>query len=128
MGIDIATFELHAKSVMYLVALVIDLIALIIIAYAALWAFVVYIRGLLPGKPDFMQGIERIRVNLGHHLILGLEFLIGADILRTAIAPAWTIIGQLAAIIGLRTVLDLYLGFELSAIRRQRQRKESAGE
>jgi len=55
----------------------------------------------------------RSRIKLGHSLSLGLELLIGADTLKTAVAPSWTEIGQLAAIIGIRTVLNLFLQREL---------------
>jgi uncharacterized membrane protein len=58
------------------------------------------------GSPPYQ---EKIRLQLGRSLGLGLEFLIAADILRTAVAPSWTIIGQLAAIIGLRTALEFFL-------------------
>ena len=36
-------------------------------------------------------------------LVLALEFLLAADILRTAISPTWNDIGQLAAIAAIRT-------------------------
>ena len=57
--------------------------------------------------------MTRSRIKLGHSLSLGLEFLIGADILKTAVAPTWNDIGQLAAIIAIRTVLNFFLMREL---------------
>jgi uncharacterized membrane protein len=54
-----------------------------------------------------------VRVRLGHALSLGLEFLIGADILKTAVAPSWDDIGQLGAIIGIGTVLNVFLTREI---------------
>ena len=41
--------------------------------------------------------------------MLGLEFELGADIIRSAISPNWTDIGQLAAIAAIRTVLNYFL-------------------
>ena len=52
---------------------------------------------------------EAIRLRLGRWLALALEFLVAADILRTAVAPTWTEIGQLAAIVVLRTVINYFL-------------------
>ena len=52
---------------------------------------------------------EEIRLRLGRWLALGLEFLLAADILRTAVAPTWNEIGQLAAIAVLRTALNYFL-------------------
>ena len=53
------------------------------------------------------------RIQFGHSLSLGLEFLVGADILKTAVAPTWQDIGQLAAIIGIRTVVNFLLIWEI---------------
>jgi uncharacterized membrane protein len=42
-------------------------------------------------------------------IVLALEFALGADIARTAIAPTWDEIGQLAAIAAIRTGLNYFL-------------------
>jgi uncharacterized membrane protein len=54
-----------------------------------------------------------LRQKLGAYLVLGLEFFIAADIIRTITRPDWNEIGMLAAIIALRTVLSYFLGLEL---------------
>jgi len=54
-----------------------------------------------------------MRQKLGSYLILGLEFFIAADIIRTIARPDWNEIGMLAAIVALRTVLSYFLGMEL---------------
>jgi len=48
-------------------------------------------------------------VRFGVWLLLALEFEVGADVIRTAISPSWTDIGQLGAIAGIRTVLNYFL-------------------
>jgi len=60
-----------------------------------------------------VAGTELIRLALGRWLALALEFELAADILRTTIAPTWNEIGQLAAIIVLRTVLNFFLQREI---------------
>ena len=75
----------------------------------ALW---IYLRRTL-SKDLVMQEIKLSRLKLGHALSLALEFLIGADILKTAVAPSWNEIGQLAAIVAIRTVLNFFLTWEL---------------
>jgi len=42
-------------------------------------------------------------------LILALEFELAADIVRSAISPSWSDIGQLGAIAAIRTVLNYFL-------------------
>jgi uncharacterized membrane protein len=54
-----------------------------------------------------------VRLALGRWLALGLEFALAADILRTAVAPTWRDIGQLAAIAVLRTALNFFLEREI---------------
>lgn len=56
---------------------------------------------------------EEVRLRLGRWLALALEFELGADILRTAIAPTWSEIGQLAAIATVRTALNYFLQQEI---------------
>jgi uncharacterized membrane protein len=46
-------------------------------------------------------------------LVLALEFLLAADILRSAISPTWNDIGQLAAIAAIRTFLNYSLSHDL---------------
>lgn len=63
---------------------------------------------------------EEVRLRLGRWLALALEFELGADILRTAIAPTWSEIGQLAAVAAIRTALNYFLQQEIdkAAVRR----------
>jgi uncharacterized membrane protein len=64
---------------------------------------------------------EDIRLRLGRWLALALEFELGADILRTAIAPTWVEIGQLAAIATIRTLLNYFLQQEIDRAARRQQ-------
>jgi uncharacterized membrane protein len=52
---------------------------------------------------------RRIFIGFAGWIILALEFALAADIARTAIAPTWDDIGQLAAIAAIRTVLNYFL-------------------
>jgi uncharacterized membrane protein len=54
-----------------------------------------------------------VRLTLGRWLGVALEFELAADMLRTAVAPTWNEIGQLAAIAALRTALIYFLGKEI---------------
>ena len=62
---------------------------------------------------------EVVRLKLGRWLALALEFELAADILRTAVAPTWSEIGQLAAIAALRTALNFFLQREIDAAERR---------
>ena len=58
---------------------------------------------------------DSVRLALGRSLALSLEFLLGADILRTAVEPSWDEIGRLAAIATIRTALNYFLQREIAA-------------
>jgi uncharacterized membrane protein len=49
-------------------------------------------------------------------ILLSLEFALGADIIRTAIAPSWEDIGKLGAIAAIRTFLGYFLGRDIETI------------
>jgi uncharacterized membrane protein len=90
-----------------------EIAAAIIIGLAAaeaVWgALPLFLRRGLP------QDIKvEVRLSLGRWLALGLEFALAADILRTAVAPTWRDIGQLAAIAVLRTGLNYCLELEIA--------------
>jgi uncharacterized membrane protein len=54
-----------------------------------------------------------VRLDLGRFLVLGLEFQLAADLLRTAVAPSFDEIGKLAAVVAIRTALNFFLGREI---------------
>jgi len=99
------------KAVVEYIAYIAEALAALIIAIGALKAIWSYIL-IIFTKADSHKSCQ-CRIQLGHSLSLALEFLIGADILKTAIAPSWSEIGQLAAIVAIRTILNFFLMWEL---------------
>jgi uncharacterized membrane protein len=95
--------------------------AAFIIVAGALHAFWIFLRRALLKERCYRE-ITLGRMKLGHSLLLGLDFLIGADILRTVVTPNWNDIGQLAAIIAIRTVLNFFLMRELEQEGREIER------
>ena len=91
--------------------------AAVLIGLAAVQAMLGSLRLFLPGVPVRTVGgrdaKEVVRLTLGRWLAVALEFELAADILRTAITPSWNDIGQLAAIVVLRTVLNYFLQQEI---------------
>ncbi len=66
------------------------------------------------------------RQRIGRAILLGLEFLVAADIIRTvAIAPTFRGVGVLAIIVAIRTFLSITLEVELEG-RWPWQRAEAA--
>lgn len=88
------------------IAFGVEIVAALIIAYGAAEATI----GLLRAMRLWSHGgRKRVWQRFGMWLILGLEFMLAADIVRTAISPNWEQIGQLAAIALIRTFLNFFL-------------------
>jgi uncharacterized membrane protein len=85
--------------------------AAVIVGFAAGEAILRAGRGLLKRETS-ADSTEEIRLRLARWLALAIEFELAADIIRTMIAPTWNDIGQLAAIIVIRTALNFFLGRE----------------
>ena len=64
--------------------------------------------------------LDGMRLEIGRHIMLGLEFFVAADIVKTLFAPTWDAIGKLGAIILIRTLLSVFLTRELHQISRKR--------
>lgn len=100
------------KSVAAEIAAAVEAGAALLILIGAAEAFWEMIRlFLIRGYNNEMR--KAIWVRFGSWLMLGLEFELGADIVRTAITPTWNDIGQLAAIASIRTALNYYLEMDI---------------
>jgi uncharacterized membrane protein len=100
--------EEHLASISSGVATVIEIGGALLIFYGALEAFVRSLALLNPAVQT-IAAKKQLWVRFAMWLLLGLEFELGADIIRTAIAPNWNDIGQLGAIALIRTFLNFFL-------------------
>jgi uncharacterized membrane protein len=97
--------------------------AVVIFAGAAI-AFYRFV--LVAFRREGMAPFAPVRLDLGRFLALGLEFQLAADILRTAVAPTFTMLAQLAAIAAIRTALNFFLGLEIKEQRELVKADEAA--
>ena len=88
--------------------MVIDGMALAIICFATLEAFVGGLRVTLAKSAESSEG-QRIWRRYGRWLVVGLTFLLAADIIESSVAPTWDEIGKLGAIAVIRTFLNFFL-------------------
>lgn len=83
-----------------------------VIVVGALAATLVAARGLLRRREDVYSDYRR---QLGRSILLGLEFLVAADIIRTvAVSPTFDSVGVLAVIVLIRTFLSFSLELEIT--------------
>ena len=89
------------------VALVIEMLAILVIAVGTIEAFVNAATSVLSRAE--IKRFRQIWMRYARWLIAGLTFMLAADLVHTAIAPTWDAIGKLAAIAAIRTVLNFFL-------------------
>ncbi|MDJ0592609.1 MAG: DUF1622 domain-containing protein, partial [Pleurocapsa sp. MO_226.B13] len=85
-----------------------QLLALFVIVTGIIKALIIYCKHIFSNSRSAIA-FQASRLELGYSFSLGLSFLVGGSILKTTITPTWNEIGQLAAIIALRTVLNYLL-------------------
>lgn len=91
---------------------VIDAVGVAVIAMGAVLAAGVAIGRMLRRSGD---SYRVFREQLGRSILLGLEFLVAADIIRTvAITPTWQSVVVLAGIVLIRTFLSFSLEVEIT--------------
>jgi uncharacterized membrane protein len=75
-------------------------------------------------QPDLLH-YNKARLAFSRYLVLGLEFQLAADIVKTAAEPNWTDLGILAVVAAIRTFLNFFLQREMKEEERE---VETAGE
>lgn len=82
------------------------------VAVIAAGAVVVLLRYV--GERSRNDGYSALRRRLGRVILVGLEILVGGDIVRTvAVDPTFTSIGVLAGIVAIRTLLSTAIEVEI---------------
>lgn len=117
--------ESDLREVIGLLVRVVESAGALIIFIGAIWAFVQFVLTGLRSEQR-VSGFNRIRLSLGRFLVLGLEFQLAGDVLRTAVAPSFAEIGQLAAIAAIRTALNYFLGREIAQERAELEERKVA--
>jgi uncharacterized membrane protein len=98
-----------------------QVLAMIVILIGIFKSMVIYLKDMLLAKKAY-SALQESRLEIGHAFSLGLAFLIGASILKTILAPEWNDIGQLAAIIAIRTALNFFLLRDVESLFRKNKK------
>lgn len=107
------------KEYLDIIAKVIGVISLLIVAYGALLAFIIFFKNELARFSNSFKesNIAKSRVTLGAYLLLGLEFLIASDIIQTIVDPSFEELIVLGGVVILRTILSVFLNKEIKEIK-----------
>ena len=108
-----AALEHNFENLVRVCILLIEFVGIAVIVISMARGFIGYI------KKD-----SHTRIQLAQGIMLGLEFKIGSEVLRSVIVTNWEELGKLAAIILLRSLLTLLLHWEIG-VEEKREREEA---
>ena len=106
------------------IALVIEAGAVFVVSYGAIQAIAGVVGGIFNHGSSEMQG-RQIWLRFATWILLGLEFALAADLVRTAVAPTWEDISKLAVIATIRTMLNYFLAKDIAEFEQARDSSES---
>ncbi len=108
-----AQIEHIFETIVHICILLIELAGTIVIVWSMFRGFI-----------GFAKKDAGTRIQLAQGIMLGLEFKIGSEVLRSVIVSSWNELGTLAAIILLRSLLTLLLHWEIEAEEKRQRRSE----
>jgi uncharacterized membrane protein len=105
---DLVSLEATAARWIRLVGVAIDVFGVIVIVVGILWSTLA-----LLGRSQ-RSPYDNYRISIGRTLLLGLEILVAADIVKTvALEPTFASLGVLAGLVLVRTFLSWTLVLEI---------------
>lgn len=105
---------MQIKSIFELVSEIIDILGVTVIVWGVILGTYRFAKTKLRHSPND-NGFETYREDLGRSLLLALEFLVAADIIRSvAIKPSLESVTILAIIILIRTFLSVTMELEVN--------------
>jgi len=101
--------ELAIGQWIHLVGIVIDVFGVLVIVLGIIWATVLFLQ-----RRAAEEHYDVYKIRIGRALLLGLEVLVAADIIKTvALEPTFAGLGILAGLILIRTFLSWTLVLEI---------------
>lgn len=104
---------MQTKEIIEVVGSLLDLTGVIIIGVGTVIASVIFAYRLMRAR-QLADVYRPFRQGVGRAILLGLEFLVAGDIIKTvAVSPTFQSVGVLAIIVAVRTFLSFSLEVEL---------------
>jgi len=103
------TFEPSVSSLIHLVGVCIEIFGVFIILAGIVWSTLLFAQ-----QRNVERYYDQYKIRIGRSLLLGLEVLVAADIVKTiAIELTYTSLGLLAGLVVVRTFLSWTLVLEI---------------
>ncbi len=97
-------------------AFCISILSMIVIAYGSIIAILSFVRNefcRINGKFSFKK-LNAIKISFSYYLLLGLDFLIASDVIRTIVENTLNDLTILGVSVLIRTILSFFLGREMN--------------
>lgn len=115
---------MEAKTFAVIIAPIIETVGIATLVCGAVFAVIRFFGGFHSHYPE---NYERLRRDLARSILLGLEFMVAADIISTVtIRPTLDSVAVLAAIVLIRTFLSFSLEVEINGRWPWQRQKESS--
>ncbi len=101
-----------------ILATIISVASLLIVTYGALIGTLYFLSNEIKRFTGSYSttNIRKLRATFGTYLLLGLEFLIASDILKTVLEPSLNELAILGGIVIIRTILSVFLNKEIKQL------------
>lgn len=110
---DLLTFVKHLMS----------LFGSLVILIGSLFVISQFLFRLVKDRKQILLNFDSARLGLTRSIILGLEFIIAADVIQTTTTPDFYTVGILASVSLIRAFLNFSLNKDLAALS-EREKKE----
>ena len=105
-------------------ATIISVTSLLIVTYGALIGIISFLVNEFKRFTGKYSTIRKLRATFGTYLLLGLEFLIASDILKTVLEPTLNELAILGGIVVLRTILSVFLNREIKDLEAEGEKEQ----
>ncbi len=115
------------EDIFYTLAKALEAVSFTVMIYGAVLAIAMLLKnefGRFTGK-FHMNVLNKIRLDFGYYILLGLEFLVAADIIETILKPTTEELIELGGIVAIRIILSFFLTKELNDLKRKEKSDET---
>jgi uncharacterized membrane protein len=113
----------NLHTILLIIQRSISFCGVLVISIGVIIALIRYFKYTFGDLSTQKMDINKIRLNLGLVLTLGLEFIVAADLIGTTTAPDFYSVGLVASIVLIRTVLSYSLNREITSIKKLEETK-----
>ena len=110
-----------------ILATIIGVISLLIVTYGVFVGFIAFLSNEFKriNGTYTINNVRQLRADFGSYLLLGLEFLIASDILKTVVDPTLDELAILGGVVIVRTVLSVFLNKEIKELAEEENSKST---